>query len=307
MGAFCACGQAYFVQEDHGDDPLGLLGKQIAKKIVPIRIFRVGKFIVEYEAIQAAVDRRVSFLALKTDFTHNNAIRQRFSSLANTLSTIRQQNLPTIYEIFELPAENVIGFTCDVWRGQSLAEYLTAKPVDDVALVYIIHQILQAMASVPRYGLSIPHIGYEHVRVMRSGTIPAFVKLYGIIESILTYDEKKETAADDVFYVGQLALSLLTGKPAPVEQPELSLERQHLAPIVQIFLRAVAPPEHRYPHVGELLESFETLLDLSPKAVLSSSMPSKTLPKIPPPRRRAQTPVSLEQIAWMHRPPRVDE
>jgi len=306
IGALCACGQAYFIQENQGNDPLGLLGKQIAKKLIPLSIFRVGKYIVEYEAIQPAIDRRVTFLALKTDFAQHKAIRQRFSSLAKTLSTIRQQNLPTIYEVFELLTENIVGVTCDVRRGKPLTDYLKSNPADDVALV-IIHQILQAMASAHRYNFSIPHIGYENVRIMHSGTTPTFVKLYGIIESNLIYDEKKETAADDVFYVGHLALSLLTGEPILADQPKLSPERQLLAPIVQIFLRAVAPPEQRYPHVGELLESFETLLDLNAKGAHPPGMPSRTLPERPSPGRRAQAPVSFDQIAWMHRPPRVDE
>ena len=102
-----------------------------------------------------------------------------------------------------------------------------------------------------------------------------------------------------------MALSLMTGKPMPIQQVELSPDRAFMLPIAQIFMRAASPiKDQRYPSCIELLQAFETAFDLNThdqSAGLSSTNTRESSSKRSVKRH---TPVPFEQVIWMHRPPR---
>lgn len=303
IGQLCVCTQAFSIKDNYREDPLGLLGKQISQKIVPVDVVDVGQATISYEAIQAPVDRLVNLTVLRPELAKHPDARRRFMSPVNTYAMIRQQNLPTIYEVLELVDEDTVALTCDVRRGSLLKDFLLTNEVDDVGIAHIIHQILLALACFHRYGLLHPNISYENVYVVRSGGDPLFVKVFGMLEANMVNVEV--TQADDVFSVGQLAISLITGKHGHTEHPELDQARKYLEPVLQIFRRAIAPLEHRYSDAIDLLQDFETLLDLSVK-MQASPPPSNISQERLGVARKKQTPISFEQIAWMHRPPQVD-
>lgn len=305
IGQLCVCTKAFSVKDDYRPDPLDLLGKQIAQKIIPIDVVDVGVATVSYDATQAPVDRLINLTVLRPEYAQNEETRRRFMAIVNTYAIIRQQNLPTIYEVLDFPKEGMLALTCDVRRGFLLRDFLAQNEVDDVGIAHIIHQILQALSCFHRYGLLHPHISYENVRVARSGGDPLFVKIFGTVESNMVNSSESNTQAEDVFSMGQLAISLITGKQTKVDDPMLDPDRKYLEPVLQIFRRATAPVDQRYADAIELLQDFETLLDLSVKMPLTPA-PSGISQERLGIARKKQTPVSFDQIAWMHRPPQVD-
>lgn len=305
LGQMCVCTKAFAVRDAYRDDPLGLLGKQIAEKIVPIDVLELNQATVSYEAIQAPVDRLVNLTVLRPEYAKVEEVRRRFMSTVNTYAIIRQQNLPTVYEIIDLPQESLLALCSDARRGLLLRDFLVQNAVDDVGVAHIIHQILQGLACLHRYGLLHPNMTAENVRVTKSGGDSLFVKIFGVFEANVANVNEKSSQIDDVYAVGRLAISLITGNQSDDENAELSPERQYLEPVLQIFRRATAPPEQRYVDAIDLLQEFETLLDLTVKTQ-ASPHPSNISQERLGIARKKQTPVSFEQIAWMHRPPQVD-
>ncbi|MBO5752844.1 MAG: hypothetical protein J6S69_04010 [Proteobacteria bacterium] len=301
VGQLCSCGTCYMVHDEHGMEPLNLLGKLIANKIIPTAVVSVDKSTISYEAFQPAIDRVVGLSILKPEYSANPDIRVAFLDLVDRCAGLKQQNTPTLLEVLELPSEGVLAITSEVFKGEKLSDYMRNNPLDPVGLMHIVHQILQAVAAMHRKNVLFPHLGMDNIRIMRLGGDSAFVTVRGFVESNITWLGDLNTQATDVFYIGQLVLSLICGKPVVnANHIELPPERAYLMPIAQIFLRAVAPVEQRYASCIDMLEAFETAFDLNAreakKPVLSNQSQGNTA-------QRRQSPVTFEQIIWMHRPP----
>lgn len=305
IGVLCPCTSAYMIHEGQPVDPLGLLGKQVAKKLVLVGIYDVGKVLVAYEAWQSAVERMVTLLVMRPEYSHDEHMRYRFMSAANIYSLVHQQNLPMLFEVLVLD-DGLQALMCDVRRGEPLTEFLSQSHPDDVLVVHIIHQILQGLAAYHRYNICVPNICYDHIRIIQSGGDAAFVKFYSVMESLLATPENDISPSDDVWCVAQFALSLLTGQPIPITDVELSEERSYLSPIVQLFMHATAPVEERYSNADALLMEFETILDVrQPTAASSvSKSVSSEEPRVP---RQKKNLVEFKQIIWMHSPPRIGD
>jgi len=305
LGMLCKCGKAYTIQDDQPKDPLGLLGKQIANKLVPVGIYSIGKCTVAYEAWQTAVERMVTLIVMKPEQAKDEAQRQRFLQSVNAFSLIHQQNLPMLFEELELTSSGTLALICDVRRGETLKEFLEHEQANDVILIHIIHQIIQGLASYHRFNLCVPNLAYDQIQIVRSGGDTSFVKFVGVLEAILSTPEEEIATSDDVWCVGQLSLSILTGQPIPITNVELNEERAYLMSIVQLFMRATAPVEERYQNAGELLTDFETVLDVHPKAP-KASVVSKHVVEDPKHERQPKNLVELKQILWMHQPPHCE-
>lgn len=305
IGVLCECTSAYLIHEGQPEDPLGLLGKQIANKLVPVGIYSIGKVLVSYEAWQCAVERMVTLLVMRPEYSHDEHMRYRFMTTANTFSLVHQQNLPMLFEELELE-DGLLALLCDVRRGESLTEFLSQAQPDDVLVVHIIHQILQGLAAYHRYNICVPNISYDHIHIIQSGGDAAFVKFCGVMESLLSTPESDISMSDDVWCIGQLALSLLTGQPIPITNVELSEDRCYLMAIVQLFMHATASVEERFSNADELLIEFETILDVrQPSAAnsVSKSVASEE-PRVP---RQKKNLVEFKQIIWMHSPPKLGD
>lgn len=306
LGMLCQCSKAYTIHEDQPKDPLNLLGKQILNKLVPVGIYSIGKSTVSYEAWQTSLERMITLIVMKPEVAAIELQKKRFFTSANKFSAIHQQNLPMLFEELEITDLKTYALLCDVCRGEKLADYLTTTKPDDVILIHIIHQLIQGMSAYHRYNVCVPNMGYDQVLICRSGGDSSFVKLTGVIEAILNTPEEEVSTADDVWCLGQLSLSILTGQTIPITNVELTEERAYLMSIVQLFMRATAPIEERYQTAGELLIDFETLLDVHPKAP-SKSVASLSLADTSHKEKPIKNSVEMKQILWMHRPPFVEE
>ena len=302
-GELCSCGKSYTVCDNQEKDPLGLLGRLISDKFVPIMLYRAGKSTVSYELYQLIVDRRLTLNVLRPELYAQEKYQKLAKSFIDCYTNVKQQNTPTLLEVIELPDLKTLSATSDVQRGEDLLDYLQHNEIEPIDLIHIIHQMLQATSAFHRNGLRARHISPHNLRIIRSGNDTNFLRLRGFLENDITFCDEPTTTRDDVADVAQIALSLLTGNEIPVTDFELPADRSYLAPIVQLFAEATA----NYETCTEMLNAFETAFDLNtreaekpkPAAVADAPAPEPSKPK-------TRTPVSFEQIIWMHRPPQSD-
>lgn len=304
LGQLCTCGMRYMVHDDHGKEPLNLLGKLIANKFIPTAVVEVQHSTIVYETFQPIVDRVLGLTVLKPELAANTDIKNAFLEMVDKCAGIKQQNTPIFFEVLELASEGVLAVTTEAYKGDKLIHYLRSNVVDPVGLMHIIHQILQAVAALHRKNVLFPHISMDNIRIMRSGGDALFVKIRGFIEANLTWQFEQNSPTSDVYHVGQLALTLICAKPVVGPQIELPPERAYLMPIVQIFMRAIAPAEQRYESCVELLQAFESAFALNSRPTEKPVLSSQPAPTQPP---RRQSPVPFEQIIWMHRPPQPQD
>ena len=300
LGEPCSCGAGYTVHENHGEDSLGLLGTMIANKFIPVAVVSDSNYTVYYEAFQPAVDRTVSLIIIKNSYFTTKERHDGIFSTLDRCSAIKQQNTPILLEVIDLPEKQCFGVTYEAIKGEPLLDYLRKHSPDPVALMHIIHQLLQSVAAHHLKGVCFPRLGYSNLRLTRSGNDDFFLKLFGILNNIIAMGDTPNTPQDDVYYIGQIALSMMTGKPMPIETLQLPPDRSYMLPIAQIFMRAIAPVSQRFSSCVELLQAFETAFDLnsheSDKPSVVSAAPSKNT-------HHSHSAVTLEQIVWMHRPP----
>lgn len=299
VGELCSCGAGYTVYEEHGKDPLGLLGKMLANKLVPTAVLNIGQMTICYEALEPVVDRTVSLIVGRPEVSKDPEFRKRFLSLVDKFAVIRSPNSLGVLEEIEIPETKTLAITCEAYKGEPLTEFMITHEVDPVAVMHIIHQVLQVAAAYHKNGIAVPHLSSSNIRIMRMGSDEYFVKLTGMAEAVLSWMDK-ETLVDDVYHVGQFALSLMTGNPAPIETVELPPERAYLLPIAQIFLRAIAPSDKRFLSCIELCQTFEAVFELNTRdseqvVPVRNSVSKKSSDR--------HTPVPFEQVIWMHCPP----
>lgn len=305
-GILCpTCQNAYTVLENHGADPLNILGTLLINKFVPIAFLHELNGAVVYLVWQVGVERRLELHIIKPDFLKNANVRQHILKLLNQRAAITQQNLPAIIEVSEIPTLHSMAVSLDAIKGDSLDVVLDQRQLDSVQMMHIIHQILQAMRACHMKGLTFPGLSMRNVIISRSGDDASFVKIYGIFDSNISREAKTEDMLDDVYAVGQIALSCITGQKIPITTPVIPENKIFLLPIVQIFERAIAPKNQRFQSCVELLHAFESAFDLNSHAnVQEVSRPVKNdKPKQP----RMRTPLTLPQIVSLHQPPRFSE
>lgn len=305
-GELCSCGKAYTVHDDHGDDPLKLLGNLIANKFVPTAIKHRTEMVIRYEGYQPSIDRTVLLVAVQSKWMDTPEKRAYFQNYIDRSASIKQQNTLSVLEVLntpELKKCNIIVY--EALKGDPLPAYLSAHHLDPVAIMHIIHQILQAVASFHQKGIRFPSLDFNNVNILRSGGDEYFVKLTNLIDTYLT-GYGSNAPSNDVYAVGQMALSLMTDKPMPIQQVELAPERAFMLPIAQIFMRAASPSvEQRYPSCIEMLQAFETAFDLNSHET-SANLPGNSLNDSASKQAvKRHTPIPLEQVVWMHRPPHL--
>lgn len=302
-GIVCpSCGAAYTVHDTPGIDPLNILGRLLAGKIVPTLVIQQSAATVYYEAIQPSIGRTILLIVIQPEITADPNALQTIHSFIDKSSRIKQQNTPNLLEIVELPELKTSAITFEAIKGEPLITFLKSHPVDPVSTLHIIHQILQALAAHHAKQIPFPRISLNNIRIMKSGTDPYFIKLCGLIDQFTLSIREQKSLQDDVYYMGQLALMLLTGKPAPFNPADLPQERAFLLPIIQLFLRAVAPPPQRFETALPLLQSFELAFDMPHDNAASPQQNSKPVAAKKSTPKRA--PIPIEQIIWMHRPPK---
>ena len=300
IGEMCACGSGYAVRDGGGDDPIGILGTLVMGKYIPVAVLRVERELIEYEVLQRSVDWFLTLGIAAPEFMKNPENAETFRRVVERCALIKQQNIPTILDVFSIPELQTMGATSDARKGEPLSSVLASGTCDFVALMHIAHQILQAFSALHRNGLPFPGCGMQNVFILSSGGNSAFVKLRGFVQANLNPSARNATILDDVFQVGQLVLSIMTGQPLPITSVELPKEKAFLLPIVQLFMRACAPEDQRYPSCTELLYAFEAAFDLNSRPSEPYPVAEPKLPKTP---SRQRAPLTPDQIAWMHRPP----
>ena len=302
-GILCpSCGGAYTVHDSPGIDPLNILGRLLAGKIVPTLVIQQSAATVYYEAIQPSIGRTILLTVLKPEIAADPAAMQSIQNFIDKSSRIKQQNTPNLLEVVDLPELKTSAITFEAVKGDPLIALLKSHPIDPVSTLHIIHQVLQALAAHHAKQIPFPRLSLNNIRIMKSGTDAYFIKLCGLIDQFALCVREQKSLSDDVYYMGQLALILLTGKPAPFNAAELPQERAFLLPIIQLFLRAVAPPPQRFETALPLLQSFELAFDMPHDNAMVSQQNSKpVVAKRVTPKR---APIPIEQIIWMHRPPK---
>lgn len=299
VGELCTCGASYTVLDNQTMDSFGLLGTLVAGKFVPTAILKETREAIYFDAWQPAVARALTLIFIKPVICNNPENRALVLSVIEKIATIKQQNTPTLLEVAEIPEKQAIVATFEAIKGVPLPEFLATHEPDPVSLIHIIHQLLQALATHHKKNITFPHISVDNIHIHRSGGDDYFLKLSNLIEKTLIYIEKDNSLQDDVFYVGELVLSILTGKKPPFEQVELPPEREFLMPIAQLFIRAIAPISQRFESCAELLQEFESALDLNANeekpAVIQKAASSNDI--------KRPTPLPFDQVIWMHRPP----
>lgn len=304
VGELCqSCGNAYTVQDNHGEDSLNLLGKLIVNKFILVSVLFETETNIAYEAFQPAVDRLVTVVVINPKFINAGQNKAKVQQVIDRCSIINQQNSLNLLEVIELPELKTIAVTYEALKGEMIDEHVRNHVQDPVAYMHIIHQLLQAIAAHHSKNINFPHISQRNVRIFRSGSDNYFVKVSGLLGISLDYINEAPSFQDDVYYVGQLALALITGTPLPITKVELPPENSFLMPIAQLFMRTLAPKEQRFESCVELLQAFEIAFDLNqsheqeaPALVSTKSSANKrAIPK--------HTPIPFDQIIWMHRPP----
>ena len=278
IGEMCACGSGYAVRDGGGDDPIGILGTLVMGKYIPVAVLRVERELIEYEVLQRSVDRFLTLGIAAPEYMKNPENAETFRRVVERCALLKQH----------------------ARKGEPLSSVLASGTCDFVALMHIAHQILQAFSALHRNGLPFPGCGMQNVFILSSGGNSAFVKLRGFVQANLNPSARNATILDDVFQVGQLVLSIMTGQPLPITSVELPKEKAFLLPIVQLFMRACAPEDQRYPSCTELLYAFEAAFDLNSRPSEPYPVAEPKLPKTP---SRQRAPLTPDQIAWMHRPP----
>ncbi len=305
VGQPCSCG-SYMVNDDCVEDSLHLLGQLVGNKFVPTGVVTETAFSITYEAIQPTVDRALAMYVLKPMFMKRPNFIQHFKHLTELYASIRQQNILTVFGTQELTEPNTMAVILEPRRGEQFSKiYRHHSHIDPVTLMHIFHQVLQGIGACHLKSLTFPDFSLRHIWVIRSGGDDSSVKLFGLLDANLGRIDKPATMLDDVYQIGQLALSCITGRDMPVESFDLPEDRAFLQPVAQVFMRAVSAPDQRYQSCVELLYAFESVFDLNTRAadtrpILLSD--ASTVMRI----EKTHAPVTLEQLVWMHRPPQRD-
>lgn len=302
VGAPCSCG-LYMVQDDCAEDSLHLLGQLVANKFVPTGIIMETPFSITYDVIQPAVDRVLSMYVLKPLFMKRADFVQHFRQITELYASVHQQNVLTVFGIQELTDIHTMSVILEPRRGDQFSKlYSRHSHPDPVTLMHIFHQVLQGISACHLKALTFPDFSLRNIWIMRSGGDNSSVKLFGLFDANLGRINKPNTMLDDVCQIGQLALSCITGQDPPVESFDLPEDRAFLQPVVQVFTRAIAAPDQRYQSCVELLSAFESVFDLNTRIVDNRPilLPDSTAIQR---AENSHAPVTLEQLAWMHRPP----
>lgn len=302
IGAQCSCG-SYMVSDDCVEDSLHILGKIVANKFVPTQVIMETPFSVTYDIYQPVVDRSLSMYVLKPMFMKRVEHVEKFKQVTELYASIHQQNVLTVFGIQELPSIDTMAVILEAKRGEQFSKiYDRHAPMDPVVLMHIFHQVLQGLSACHLKSLTFPDFMLHNIWVMRSGGDMSSVKLFGIFDANLGYVNKVHSMLDDVYQIGQLALSCMTGQEMPITQIELPEDRAFLMPVAQVFMRAIAEPDQRYQSCVELLYAFESVFDLNTR---TSDLSPVLLPDASTPGRieNAYAPVTLDQLVWMHRAP----
>lgn len=307
VGVKCpSCGKAYTVCDNHGRDPLGILGRLLVNKLIPVETIEESGCVVSYQAYQPAVDRFLSIFVIQPELLKNPAIKDRAIQIIDMYATVKQPNILAVLDFFEIPEIHSSVVVLEARKGELFSSILKQGEVDAVTLMHIFHQILQAFSAFHLKGLAFPGFSLDNVTVMRSGGDLAFVKLFGVFTANMSHPVPPNAMLNDVYRIGQLALSCITGQKIPIETVELPVEKAFLMPIAQIFLRAIAPEEQRFQSCVELLYAFEAAFDLNSRG--PELLPKNETEAVPP-KKHAQPrqPVPFEDIIWLHRPPRRED
>lgn len=306
FGERCSCGRSYTVRDNPGSDPLGLLGKLLLDKFIPIAVLKSNQCSITYEAVQLVVDRIITLNVLKPASFADKEIRDCFHKVVEKYSVIKQQNIPTLLEVLDLKQEKTFAVTSDAPRGECLSDIIKNRKLEPVSLMHISHQALQALATIHQNGLRFPNFGMDNIYVMRSGGDDSFVKIVGFIEANLATAKVDASTRDDVYDIAQMILSLMTEKQQPINSIELPQDRLYLTPIAQLFLKA-ATGNQPYPSCMELLNAFEAAFNITPvRETKVSPLGSQEMPAVKSSPQKP-TPVPFEQIIWMHQPPQRDD
>lgn len=292
------------VRDNPNHDPLHLLGQLISNKYVAVALTQSNKCTLTYEILQRVVERPLTMYVVRPEIYRQKGVREIVYAMANRGIEINQQNIPIILEVVDLKERNTIFITCDAIHGTDLPGFLRTHLLDPIAVMHIIHQILQIGAALHKKNIIVPHISMQNMTIMTSGSDPYFVRVHHITEAVLAARGETYTALDNVSDFGQIVLSLLTNKPIPVTSLELPGDRAYLLPTAQLFMRAIAPPPQRISSCIELLEAFEMAFDLNandhekPSCPLSASLTSKQKSQ-----NHVHPSVPFEQVIFMHRAP----
>lgn len=302
LGTLCSCGQGYSVKDECKDDPVGLLGQLVSSRFVPVAIIEQGKSVISYEIVQTTIERTLTMLVVRPDCYQHTGNADVFQAIVERSVSLKQRNLPTIIDIFAINGINTVAATVEARKGEKLSTLIANGQIDFVSIMHIAHQILLALTALQTRRLTFPGFGMDNIYILRSGGDPSFVKICGYLESNLTYGLTHNALHDDVFCVGQLILSLITGKQPPFTTIELPKDKDFLLPIAQIFMRAIQPLEQRFSSCSELLYAFETAFELNTRENDTCILSSAHLPKTNDASRH-RSPLPLDQIIWMHAPP----
>ncbi|HLA85488.1 MAG TPA: serine/threonine-protein kinase, partial [Thermoguttaceae bacterium] len=247
---------------------------------------------IVYKARQASLDRTVAVKMILGSHVESPEHLRRFQAEARAAARLRHPNIVQIHEVGQLQGRHF--FVMDLIDGVSLAQRLTAGPLDVAEAVWIMAATARAIGAMHRHGIVHRDLKPSNILLDADGnpyvTDFGLAKIFesdsartatGVIAGTPSYMSPEQAAghsdqvgpASDVYSLGAMFYELLTGRPpfreaTPVETVLHVLSREPMLPrrlnrkvprgLEQICLKCLAKsPGARYASADALADDLE--------------------------------------------------
>ncbi|WEG11627.1 Stk1 family PASTA domain-containing Ser/Thr kinase [Pullulanibacillus sp. KACC 23026] len=296
-----------------------MIGRRINDRYKIISRVGDGGMSVVYKAEDLILDRLVAVKVLRSDFSSDEAFIRRFRREAESVASLSDPNIVSIYDIGE--EENLHYIVMEFIDGMTLKEYIKQfGPLPSRDAVYILKQIASALEHAHNQGIIHRDIKPQNILIddqdnvkvtdfgialaISSATITFTTSIMGSAHYLSPEQAKggKATAKSDVYAFGIVMYEMLTGElPFPGESP-VTVALKHLnddytrpkvlnpnipQSLENIIIRAMAKlPEERFDGMSEIYQELTTALNPDridePPLVLNGGEDPEATKVIPP-------------------------
>lgn len=272
------------------------MNQMISKRYLLVKQIGSGGMADVFLAMDTVLDREVALKRLRGDLSHDPVALLRFQREANAASGLNHPNIVDVYDVGEDEGQHYI--VMEMMRGTTLKELVHRRgALDKYEAVSIMQQLAKALIKAHENNVIHRDIKPQNILVKDDGTVK--ISDFGIA---LAGDALQLTKSDsvlgsvhymapecsrgegasfqsDIYALGVVFYELLTGDvpyrgDTPVEiamkhiRDDFPLVTQFNPSLPNSFLNIIAKATHknkahRYGSVRELLEDFDTSLDVS--------------------------------------------
>jgi len=257
------------------------------------RVAKGGMGVV-YKARQVSLNRIVAFKTIRDGRLSSPAQIERFRTEAHAAAALHHPNIIPVYEFGEI--EGIHFFTMEFVEGQSLAARVCEGASDPVNAAGYLHEIARTIAYAHRRGFIHRDLKPSNILIDSAGRTR--VTDFGLVKPIasdkdltvegallgtpsymapeLTLSNRNATTASDVYSLGGILYSLLTGRPPFQAENEFDtlIQVRTKAPVTPTLLNNRIPPDLeticlkclakepslRYPTADSLADDLERFL-----------------------------------------------